>query len=68
MVESSYRVLCVCFLNLVFPSVTMDNDTPISKAFLRPAIWCKRLRVYTIPSIVDNCCLEISGIMEVPGK
>ena len=33
----------------------MDTDTPISKVFLRPAIWDKRLKVYTNQAIVDNC-------------
>jgi len=46
----------------------MDTDTPISKMFLRPAIWDKRLKVYTNRAVVDNCWREISGEVEVPGK
>jgi len=46
----------------------MDTDTLISKVFLRPAIWDKRLKVYTNRAVVDNCWREISGEMEVPGK
>ena len=32
----------------------MDTDTLISKVFLRPAIWDKRLKVYTNWAVVDN--------------
>ena len=46
----------------------MDTDTLISKVFLRPAIWDKRLKVYTNRAVVDNCWREISGEMEVPGE
>jgi hypothetical protein len=46
----------------------MDTNTLISKVFLRPAIWDKRLKVYTNPAIVDNCWREILGEMEFPGK
>ena len=46
----------------------MDTDTLISKEFLRPAIWDKRLKVYTNRAVVDNYWREISGEMEVPGK
>jgi hypothetical protein len=46
----------------------MDIDTLISKMFLRPAIWDKRLKVYTNRAVVDNYWREISGEIEVPGK
>jgi hypothetical protein len=32
----------------------MDTDTLISKVFLRPAIWDKRLKVYTNRAVVDS--------------
>ena len=37
----------------------MDSDTLISKVFLRPALWDKRLKVYTNRAVVDNCWREI---------
>ena len=46
----------------------MDTNTLISKVFLRPAIWDKRLKVYKNLAVVDNCWLEISAEIEVPGK
>jgi len=46
----------------------MDTGTLIRIVFLRPAIWDKRLKVYTNRAVVDNCWREISGEMEVPGK
>jgi hypothetical protein len=46
----------------------MDTDTLISKVFLRPAIWDKRLKVYINRAVVGKCWREISGEMEVPGK
>jgi hypothetical protein len=38
----------------------MDTDTLISKVFLRPAIWDKRLKVYTNRAVVDNCWLAVA--------
>jgi len=32
----------------------MDTDNLISKVFPRPAIWGKRLKVYTNQAVVDN--------------
>jgi len=46
----------------------MGTDTLLSKVFLRPTIWDKRLKVYTNQAVVDNCWREILGEMEVPGK
>ena len=46
----------------------MHTDTLTSKEFLRPAIWDKRLNVYTNRAVVDNFWREISGEMEVPSK
>jgi hypothetical protein len=46
----------------------MDTDILISKVFLRPVIWDKRLKVYTNQAVVDNCRREILGEKEVTGK
>jgi hypothetical protein len=56
------------FQAYIFTVITMDTDTLISKVFLRPATWDKRLKVYTKWAVVGNCWQEISGEMEVPGK
>ena len=46
----------------------MDTDALISKVFLRPAIWEKRLKVYANRAVVGKCWREISEEMEVPSK
>lgn len=36
----------------------MDTDSVIRKVFLRPAIWDKRLKLYTNRAVVENGCRE----------